>query len=118
MHVNHLKMNSKVIIVLDEIVNKLGLIYGENLKKIILFGSYAREEQDPGSDMDLMVLVDMEEQEIKKQRNQVLDLTVDLTTRYGIVLSIIENNHDFFYEWVGYLPFFRNVANEGIEIYG
>ncbi len=68
--------------------------------------------------MDIMVLVDMDQKELKKVHDQVLDVTITLTTRYGIVLSIIENNYNYFYEWVDVLPFFKNVEREGIEIYG
>jgi len=82
-----------------------------------MFGSYARGKNDEGSDLDIMVLVDMDEGEIKKKRDQVLDLTVDLTTRYGIVLSIIENNYDYFYDWLEALPFFTNVEKEGVNLY-
>lgn len=104
--------------VLAELEKQLRLIYGDKLKKIVLYGSYARNDQDPDSDMDVMVLLDMSEQEIKKRHDQVLDLVVELTTRYGIVVSIIENNHDYFYEWVEVLPFFKNINSEGVEIYG
>lgn len=60
----------------------------------------------------------MDEDEIKKNRDKILDLTVDLTTRYGIVLSIIENNYDYFYDWADVLPFFANVEKEGVTIHG
>ena len=69
------------------------------------------------SDLDIMVLVDMDEGEINKKRDEVLDMVVNLTTRYGIVLSIIENNYDYFYDWAKALPFFTNVIKEGVNIY-
>ena len=103
---------------LHELKNELEKVFGEKLKKVIVYGSYARGESDEGSDLDIMVLVDMNEKEIKNERDKVLDLTVDLTTRYGVVLSIIENNHDYFYDWAEVLPFFANVIREGVSIYG
>lgn len=109
--------NSNLKKLLDELDNELKNIFGEKLKKVIMFGSYARGKNDEGSDLDIMVLVDMDEGEIKKKRDQVLDLTVDLTTRYGIVLSIIENNYDYFYDWLEALPFFTNVEKEGVNLY-
>ncbi|HZK37414.1 MAG TPA: hypothetical protein VFC98_00855 [Clostridia bacterium] len=69
------------------------------------------------SDLDIMVSVDMDEGEINKKRDEVLDMVVNLTTRYGIVLSIIENNYDYFYDWAKALPFFTNVIKEGVNIY-
>lgn len=69
------------------------------------------------SDLDIMVSVDMDEGEINKKRDEVLDMVVNLATRYGIVLSIIENNYDYFYDWAKALPFFTNVIKEGVNIY-
>ena len=102
--------------ILSEIEKGLREIYGTELRKIILYGSYARGEQAVGSDLDIMVLLDMEEKRIKKYSEQVLDLTVELTTRYGIVVSIQENNIDFFNKWSDILPFFSNVRREGVEL--
>ena len=104
--------------ILSEIEKGLRDIYGPELRKIILYGSYARGEQTVGSDLDVMVLLDMEEERIKKFNDQVLDLAVELTTRYGVVVSIQENNIDFFNKWVDTLPFFSNVRREGVELYG
>ncbi|MCK9268443.1 MAG: nucleotidyltransferase domain-containing protein [Alkaliphilus sp.] len=87
------------------------------MKKIIVYGSYAGGESDEVSDLDIMVLVDMDEGEINKKRDEVLDMVVDLITRHGIVLSIIENNYDYFYDWAKALPFFTNVIKEGVNIY-
>ncbi|MDW7650142.1 MAG: nucleotidyltransferase domain-containing protein [Bacillota bacterium] len=103
---------------LNEIEYHLKRIYGTKLKKIILFGSYARNDQNKESDMDIMILLDASDDEIKQYREQVLDMVVDLTTRYGIVISTIENNAAYFYNWVEDIPFFSKVQEEGVEIYG
>lgn len=103
---------------LNDLKRDLKEIFEDKLKKIIIYGSYARGNNDDESDLDIMVLLDMDEKEIKKKRDEVINLTVDLTTRYGIVLSIIENNYNYFYDWTDVLPFFANVNREGIEIYG
>lgn len=102
---------------LNEIENELLEIFGENLKKIILYGSYARETSDKGSDIDIMVLVSMSDKEIDKTRHKVLDMIVEYSIRYGVVLSIIEHNYHHFYEWIDVIPFYKNVENEGIELY-
>ncbi len=103
---------------LNEIEDGLKQIYGDKLKKIILYGSYAREQEANGSDLDLMLLLDLTDEEIESTNEEVLELTVDLTTRYGIFISIVKNNFDFFYEWVDALPYFKNVISDGINIYG
>ncbi len=103
---------------LDELESGLKQIYGHSLKKIILYGSYAKEQQEQGSDLDIMVLLEMEDKAIKKYDEAVLELTVDLTTRYGIYVSVVKNNAKFFDEWADVLPYFKNVKTEGINLYG
>jgi len=103
---------------LNEIKNGLQQIYGDKLKNIILYGSYARAQEVNGSDLDLMVLLDLSDEEIESKNEEVLELTVDLTTCYGIVISVVKNNVDFFNEWVDTLPYFKNVLADGIDIYG
>ncbi len=83
------------------------------------YGSYAREQSEPGSDLDRMVLCDLDEKDIRKFDEAVLELTIKmLTTRYGILVSVVANNVDFFYEWFDTLPYFKNVITEGITLYG
>ncbi len=103
---------------LSDLEKRLKGIYDNKLKKVLLYGSYARGDNVEGSDVDIMVLVDMEDKEIKRQRDKILDTIVDLTTQYGIVLSIIENNYGHFYKWADVLPFFSNIEREGVNIYG
>ncbi len=108
----------KVSAILGELESGLKNIYGGKLKKIVLYGSYATEQYQPGSDLDLMVLLDLAETDFYLYDDAVLDLTIELTTRYGIYISVIKNNIDFFDEWNETLPFFKNVVKEGVLVYG
>ena len=72
-----------------------------------------------GSGLDIMVLlVGMDGREIKKQQDRILDIVVGLTTQYGIVLSVIENNYNYFCDWADVIPFFANIVREGVNMYG
>ena len=42
-------------LLLEELKNKLIKIFGDKLKRIIKYGSYARGENHEGSDLDIMV---------------------------------------------------------------
>ena len=110
--------DSNLYNLLNEIEDGLKQIYGDKLRKIILYGSYAREQEANGSDLDLMVLLDLPDKEIEGTNEEVLELTIDLTTRYGIFISIVKNNVNFFNEWVDTLPYFKNIISDGIDIYG
>jgi len=93
-------------------------IYGEKLCKIILFGSYARKAQEKGSDIDIMVLLDMDESEIFHFNDAVVSMMSILGIQHGILPSIIEKNYNQFNKLADYVPFYKNVRDEGIEVYG
>ena len=67
--------------VLNEILKKyvedVHEIYGEKLKTIILYGSYARGDFRPDSDIDIMILVDLSDDEIRHKGHMLSDLTFD-----------------------------------------
>ncbi len=50
---------SNIYGLLSEIKDGLQHIYGDKLRKVILYGSYARSEEANGSDVDLMALLDL-----------------------------------------------------------
>lgn len=92
-------------------------LFRDKLKGIILFGSYARGDYDNESDIDVMVLVDMEKMEIKKYRSQIVDITTELDWEYDIVLSPIVQNYDEFKKYKNASGFFKNVMQEGVSIH-
>lgn len=53
-------------------------IMGSKLTKVIVYGSYARGDYNSSSDVDVMILVKMSDNEIKKIENQVYDLAFDI----------------------------------------
>ena len=73
---------------IHDIVYKFALqirsIYGDSLKKVVVYGSYARGDYQKNSDIDIMILVDADEVEIKKRFNSVCDLAFDYEIEYGI----------------------------------
>lgn len=110
-----MKMEKKVEELLKKVNSKLINKFKEKLDKIILFGSYARGDYDSESDIDILVLI--EDDELKKYNEDIIDFEIDLTLKYGILPSIILRNTSYFNENKDIVPFYREAANEGVEIY-
>lgn len=106
-----------VNVVMTEITLKMKEIFGEHLRQVILFGSYARGEQQEYSDMDVMVLITLSDDEAKQYNDAIVNVMCDISLRYGVLPTIIEKNYEHFNHWVPYLPFYHNVKTEGIEYY-
>ena len=90
---------------------------GENLSSIILYGSYARGDYRENSDVDIMILTELQDEEIKKIETTIYDLAYDIEFEYDIHISVIIKNREQFEYWEDTLPFYRNVRNEGIVIF-
>jgi predicted nucleotidyltransferase len=104
--------------VLDEVKEELIKIFGDKLRHLILYGSYARNEQDPESDIDIMILVEESEEALRKYRYIVSDVMAELSLKHDKLISLIEIPYTRYNEYLDVLPFYRNVYDEGIEIYG
>ena len=104
--------------VLEDVKIKMSEIYGENLDKIILYGSYARGDYRDESDIDIMVLVKCGEDEIKKLRKSLISAASDLGIEYDIYISIKAIHLDYFNYWKDSMPLFSNVIKEGKRFYG
>ena len=104
--------------VLDEVKEEVVKIFGDKLRHLILYGSYARNEQDSESDIDIMILVEESEEESRRSRNIVRDIVAELSLKHDKLISLIEVPYKRYNEYLDVLPFYRNVYDEGIEIYG
>ena len=91
---------------------------GESLRRIIVYGSYARGDYRENSDVDIMILVKMSDEEIRAVKNNIYDLAFDVEMNTGIQLSPIIKNEAQYEYWVDTLPFYRNVRDEGVIISG
>ena len=101
---------------LEQYTKILQKIYGKHLKSVILYGSYARGDYNESSDIDIMILVTLSENQIKQSENHIYDDAFDLELKYGKVLSPVIKNQEFFEYWSDTLPFYRNVKTEGVQV--
>lgn len=101
---------------LDEFVTLVKECFGESLKSVIVYGSYARGDYNENSDIDIMILVTLPESQIKQSENRIYDDAFDLELKYGKVLSPVIKNQDFFEYWSDTLPFYRNIKTEGVQV--
>lgn len=93
-------------------------IYGSHLKQVILYGSYARGDYTADSDIDIMILLDISDMEIKNYRHQLSEMTYDFNMDYELDIKPIAKNETHFNKWLLNYPFYANVNKEGVKLYG
>lgn len=110
-------MTNEMRNMMQEYTEHLKDIYGDHLVSVRLYGSQARGDAGPDSDIDIMVLVDIPRKERSDYSDALWDMTYDFDQAHETLTSPRVENEDFFKYWVGVAPFFQNVAREGVELY-
>jgi predicted nucleotidyltransferase len=102
--------------ILERLCGELRELLGTPMQDVILFGSHARNEANDESDIDVMILSDMERDDISALQWKIGELAGDILLDYGVLVSPIVENRAFFQENQEIMPFFRNIHQEGVRI--
>ena len=109
--------DEKIINVLEDVKESISKIFGSMLKKIILFGSYARDEADDGSDIDILLLIDENREKIKQYHNLIVNIMVEYSLKHNVLISIMEQEFSQYNKYKEFVPFYADVDKEGVEFY-
>jgi predicted nucleotidyltransferase len=107
------KLDDNLLQIMAMVKQYLKQIYQENLESVILFGSRARGDAKPDSDIDLLIILKNPfdySQEIEKTSHFISELCLE----NNLVISRSFVNSQTYRSAVS--PFFRNVRREGIVL--
>jgi len=104
-------MDPKIKRLVDQVKAHLHEVYGEGIKRVILYGSYARGEATKDSDVDVLVLIDqsLSPREVEDSLDELL---YDIVLDEGELVSVIAVSEERFENYNS--PFMLNVRKEGI----
>ena len=104
--------------IVREFVNQANELLGDRIKKNILYGSYARGDYKKNSDVDLMILTDLSDDEIIEFSENISDIAfeIEFANNFDVMLSPLLKNIDKFNYWLEALPFYMNVEKEGVVL--
>ncbi|MCM1193051.1 MAG: nucleotidyltransferase domain-containing protein [Butyrivibrio sp.] len=103
-------------VILRKLVKAYKSVYGEQIVKILLYGSYARGDHDNTSDIDIVALVHGERSVLQERLKQIWDISSDLELEYEIILSPTVIPYEEYVRFLDVLPYYRNIEEEGVEI--
>jgi len=96
---------------MSELKTGLQTIYGDRLKGMYLYGSYARDEADPESDLDVLIVLDRIDH-YSDEVHRTSQLGSDLSLKYSVSISKVYLRERDWRERES--PFLANVREEAI----
>jgi len=88
-------------------------MYGERLRGLYLYGSYARGDFSVGSDVDVAVVL-RGPVNAAKEIDRIGEVASELSLRHGVTLSILPLSEHRWQEWQS--PLLKNLRREGIPV--
>lgn len=99
---------------INEFVRECKKKLGSRLKRVILYGSYARGDYNNSSDIDILVLTDYKPGEFYSVLKKISNITYDIELEYDVILTPLINNLYNFNNSLESIPFYTNIQKEGV----
>jgi len=106
-------MSERLRTILAELRQRLEALYGPRLVKLILYGSQARGDAEPGADIDVLVVLKGPVSPYA-EITRTGDIVSNLSLAHGEVICCLFMDEDRFTTRNG--PLLRNVRREGVPI--
>ena len=108
---------SELDIVLKELTEQIYDLLGDKLDKVVLYGSYARGDNTEESDVDVLVLTNMEPEENRKILWTLNKIFSRIGLKHDILLSMFLLGKKAFHARKPILPFYQNIEKDGVVVY-
>lgn len=103
--------------ILKQVYHEDKSILGE-IKAAYLYGSYARGDYHGESDVDIMLVVPLPQEEIAKLRMDLAKVASRISLEQDVTVSVTVKPEEQFLRYQTVLPYYQNVLREGIQYAG
>lgn len=111
-------MNRETLtVVLAELSDHIHSLLGDRLEKVVLYGSYARGDNSLESDVDILVMTELNPEENRKYRRELNRIFSRVGLKHDILLSMFLIDRKSYENRMAVMPFYQNIEKDGVTIY-
>lgn len=115
-HLQHLTENERAG--LEAFVARLRQRYGDNVLRVVLFGSKARGDFDEESDLDVLVVVRFPDEDYWQHWKQIVDIAWEAEFEHSVVMSTVVRTPTVYNQMQrDRLLLYRNIERDGIMLW-
>jgi predicted nucleotidyltransferase len=107
-------MNAPLEIVLAELRSRLQTVFGQRLDRVILFGSRARGDAEPDSDIDVMIVLKEPGADSGDDRDRYMQIAAELSLKYDAVIIPFLTDASTYVS--SDFSIYQNIRREGIAL--
>ena len=101
--------------ILSRMTDMSRTVFADRACETILYGSYARGDQDRDSDVDIMVLADIPRTELGRYKLPFIRLSSELGMENDVVITVTLKDRETFERYFSAVPFYQAVRREGVS---
>lgn len=105
-------VNPTISHIVQEFKKALQGLYGDRLRDVVLYGSYARGDYHDESDIDLMVILTDDRVNIIDEVFTISPLISDFIVEYGVLISVLPVGYTKYL--TSYMPVYQAARQEGV----
>jgi predicted nucleotidyltransferase len=102
--------------VIQSYVQELRRILKDDFSSAVLYGSYARGEDNEDSDIDIVIFTSQLPDQYDCLFDKIAEITFEFNVQYDIELSPVFQNIQLFDRMKKAVPYFQNIQKEGILV--
>lgn len=108
------RINPAIEPIVREFKAALQVMYGERLRDVVLYGSYARGDYDEESDIDLMIVLNDERVDTFMEIRRISPLEAGLLLTHGLAVSPLPVPYSRYKN--SFSPIYQEVRKDGIAL--